>query len=283
MLTTELVKKIQDFVYTKPRTIQELAQHIGKNWRTADRYVERIAEEYGTIATRTFREGTRGALKIVYWCSIEHIHSTSFQEKLFEEIARGKRKEDFSPFDIYQLVPETKKEAFLEEQEYESSTAMNRDLLKILKEAKKQILLFSGNLSWTNISQDGVKFLEILEELADRGISIKVLTRVDLPALENTKKMFAINSRLKKNMIEIRHREHPLRAIIVDNKIARFKEEKNPEQEKGGKKKVFIFYNVYDREWIEWLQKVFWNLFTTAISAEKRIKELESIQNIKKR
>ena len=55
MLTTEIAKKINDFVYVKPRAVDEISQHIGKNWRTANRYVERIIEQQGTISTKTFR------------------------------------------------------------------------------------------------------------------------------------------------------------------------------------------------------------------------------------
>ena len=67
MLDTKTIKKINDFVYTKPRTIQEIAHLIRKNWRTANNYVDKIAKESGAISVRTFRGGTRGALKIVYW------------------------------------------------------------------------------------------------------------------------------------------------------------------------------------------------------------------------
>jgi len=66
MLNSQTIKDIEDFVYSKPRSIQEIAEHLGKNWRTADRYVEDIEKNFGTISTRVFREGTRGALKIVY-------------------------------------------------------------------------------------------------------------------------------------------------------------------------------------------------------------------------
>ena len=108
---SRIAKKINDFVYQKPRTIQEIALLIGKNWRTADSYVERISQEQGTISTKTFREGTRGALKIAFWNNIEKIHSSSFQERLFKQIESGKGKRDFSPSDIYQYVDKTKKRA----------------------------------------------------------------------------------------------------------------------------------------------------------------------------
>jgi hypothetical protein len=102
VLDSKIAKQINDFVYTKPRSILEIAQFIGKNWRTADSYVEKISNEQGTISTRTFRGGTRGALKIVYWNTIDRIHSSSFQEKLFRKIESGIEKTDFDPLDIYQ-------------------------------------------------------------------------------------------------------------------------------------------------------------------------------------
>jgi len=63
MLDSETIKKIEDFVYQKPRSIQEVSEHLGKNWRTVDRYIEEIGKSFGTISVRVFREGTRGALK----------------------------------------------------------------------------------------------------------------------------------------------------------------------------------------------------------------------------
>ena len=46
MLTNELIKKIEEFVYSKPRSVQEIAQLIGKNWRTADRYISEIEKNF---------------------------------------------------------------------------------------------------------------------------------------------------------------------------------------------------------------------------------------------
>ena len=122
MLDSKTVKKITEFIYIKPRTIQEIAMHINKNWRTADSYVEKISKEQGIIALRTFRGGTRGALKIAFWNNVEKIHSSEFQERLFKRIELARNKEDFSPFDIYQYVPENKRSAFLEEQKEDTIT-----------------------------------------------------------------------------------------------------------------------------------------------------------------
>ena len=73
MLNSKIVEKIENFVEIKPRSVQEIAQELNKNWRTVDRYISQIKEEFGTIETRIFREGTRGALKIVYFANPEKI------------------------------------------------------------------------------------------------------------------------------------------------------------------------------------------------------------------
>jgi len=67
---------------------------------------------------------------------------------------------------------------------------------------------------------------------------------------------------------------------MIDNKVIRLREIKSPEYYAPGelKKKVEIFYEIFDKEWIEWIQKIFWKMFSTGMPAEKRIKEIENIQ-----
>ncbi len=281
MLDQKTVKKISDFVYQKPRTIQEVAVLLNKNWRTADSYVGRIIEQTGNLDVRTFRGGTRGALKIVFWSNLEKIHSSEFQEYLFKQIDLGKEKLDFSPFDIYQYVDGKKRNAFLEKQEDEA-TEVEQNLIGILRSCKKELFIFSGNLSWANIKQDNTEIISIMEELARNNVQIRIVANVDLTSLDNVKKVLSINNKIGKEVIEIRHRKQPLRSFIVDNKIARFKEIKNPsEYKKGDRKKTFIFYEIFDQEWVEWLQKIFWSFFRAGIDAKKRIKDIETIQKIK--
>jgi hypothetical protein len=184
-------------------------------------------------------------------------------------------KEDFSPFDIYQHIDARKKDAFMEELKEETVT-VHQDLVSLLRSASRQVLLFSGNLSWANLLQGKTPILNIFEEIAARGVSVKVLSRVDLDSLENVKKFLALNSRLGKEMIEIRHREQPLRAIVIDSRLVRLKEIKQT----GKRKNTYIFYDLYDKEWIEWLQKVFWGMFSASVDAEKRIKELMTIARL---
>ncbi len=153
MLDSKIIKKINDFIYIKPRTVQEIAFLLEKNWRTANSYVERIINETGSISMRTFREGTRGALKIVYWSNIEKIHSASFQEKLFKKIEAGRKKQDFSPFEIYQYVDEKKRDAYLEEQDNEMITEKG-GVVNLLKTSQQEIFIFSGNLSWADFKRE---------------------------------------------------------------------------------------------------------------------------------
>ncbi|HME86887.1 MAG TPA: hypothetical protein VKE88_00560, partial [Candidatus Nanoarchaeia archaeon] len=115
MLTTDTVQKIEEFVYQKPRSIDEIAKMLKKNWRTADRYIKDIQDEYGTVATTVFREGSRGALKVVYWASVERASKNIFQQELEQHILSGKNKGEFSPFDMYQHVPKDKKTVVVEE------------------------------------------------------------------------------------------------------------------------------------------------------------------------
>ncbi|MFQ5648024.1 MAG: hypothetical protein ACE5FW_02200 [Candidatus Aenigmatarchaeota archaeon] len=276
MLDSSIVKKINDFVYLKPRTVKEVAELLSKNWRTANRYVEAIARETGSISIRTLRGGTRGAIKIVYWNNTERIHSFEFQERLLKRI-EGRKKTDFSPFDIYQYVDEGRRKAVLLNLKGRGDRVRDH-----LEGTQKQVLSFSGNLSWINTKEKGKKLLDVLEGMAKKGISIKVLTRVTVDSMNNVKSLLGINDSLGKNAIEIRHREHPLRGFVIDDSLARFREMKDPSGYEKGEldERILLFYEVTDPEWVAWTQKVFWHMFRSSIPAEKRMKDLESIQNI---
>lgn len=294
MLDTKLIKKICDFIYIKPRSVQEVAFHIDKNWRTADSYVERIITQQGTLCTRTFREGSRGALKIVYWNNVEKISSNDFQDKLFKRIEAARTPKEFSPFDIYQHVDEKNRQAFLEEQS-EYTITSKQDLVGAMRSCEKQLIIFSGNLSWVNAIQGKTRIIDVFEELSKRNVSIKIICQVNLESLKNIKRLLELNSKQHRNNIEIKHNEQPFRAFIVDGKFARFKElrrrgiEENSKKSSGthdkndrnSNKDNYIFYEISDEEWIDWLKKVFWNLFTASIGAEQRIKDIESIEKIR--
>ena len=278
MLTPSEIKKIEDFVYVKPRSIQEIAQHLNKNWRTADRYIQEIEKNFGTITTRVFREGTRGALKIVFWASVEKISNNVFQEKLEQEIISARRKEDFSAFDIFQHVPDKNKKAYVAKSVSEDSENLN-ELADMFSKAEKQVLIFSGNLSFINLKNKKFDAFKILEDLVKKGISIKVICRVDLAGKENIQKVLGLNYKYGKDVIEIRHKEHPIRAFIIDNKFFRIKEVKEP----TGRiheldKKVFIFYTIRDKDWTEWISRIFWKIFSGSIGSAKRLEEMDKIK-----
>jgi hypothetical protein len=274
MLNSEIIKKIEDFVYAKPRSVQEIAEHIGKNWRTADRYVSEIEKNFGTISARVFREGTRGALKVVYWASVEKISHSVFQERLEQDITQARRKEDFSAFDIFQHIEQKNKKVLVEKTEEENIG----ELRELMLSAEKQILLFSGNLSFINLGNKKMDFFDAFDKLLKKNIVIKALCRIDIAGKENAEKMLSLNFKHGKENIEIRHDEHPLRAVIVDNKIARLKEVREPTgKTKELNKKLFIFYTIKDKSWVEWLSRIFWKKFSNSVVAEKRLEELEKI------
>ena len=275
MLNSKIVEKIENFVEIKPRSVQEIAQELNKNWRTVDRYISQIKEEFGTIETRIFREGTRGALKIVYFANPEKISSTVFQERLEKEILLRRTKEEFSAFEIFQYVQDNKKEVFLKKAEDEKGTRDLDKFFKILLNAQKQVLFFSGNLSFLNIKNNNQSFFDIIEKLVEKDIKIKVLCRVDVVGRQNIEKLLSLNFKHQKELIQIRHREHPLRATIIDDKIMDLKEIKEPTGKiKELDKKIFIFYTINDKKWIEWLTKIFWKMFNESISAEKRLEQI---------
>ena len=276
MLNTEITRKIEDFIYTKPRSIDEISKLIGKNWRTADRYVQEIEKNFGTISTRVFREGTRGALKIVYWSSQDKASHSVFQEKMENDIVSRKTKYDFSPFDIFQLVKDNKKDAWIKTARNEVEAGRLNEFKNLLEKSQKQILFLSGNLSFINFKDKNVN---IFNNLVKKGISIKVICRVDFSGIENIEKMLSLNYKYGKNLVEIRHREQPLRATVIDNKIINLKEIKEPTgREKELDKKTFIIYTINDKEWTEWLSKIFWKMFNNSISAEKRLEELKKLR-----
>ncbi len=272
LIQKETKDSILQLIQEKPRTVQEIAQSIHKNWRTADRYIELITQETGLISTRIFREGSRGALKVVYWNALERGKGSAYQERLLTRIVQGKRKEDFSPFDIYQFVDKDKRQLFLEHQEFLTPELIRYDTM--LAKAQQQVLFFSGNLSWMEL---GPNLRTVLEQLAAKKVRIKVLTRVDITSQKNTQEMLSVNLRCGWDAIEIRHCEQPLRAVIVDNTILSIKEVMSPQFCREIKEKSFLFYLIEEQEWISWTEKVFWHLWGQSIDAQERLKALESI------
>jgi hypothetical protein len=278
MLDPTTVRKIEEFVYRQPCSIQEVAQYLNRNWRTVDRYVAEIEKEYGTIATRLFRGGTRGALKIAYWASVEKVSKSVFQEKLEADIMLARRKEDFSAFDIFQHVDGKSKQARVESLVSEAAKT-DLELVSYLRNTKKQLLILSGNLSFINLKDRGFNLYQELDQLVKNGVSIKIICRVDIAGLENIERMLALNHKYGKELVEIRHREQPVRAFIFDSRLFRIKEIKEPTGKvKELAKKIFIYYTITDRSWTDWLTRIFWKMFSGSILAERRVEEIRKLK-----
>src|SRR3989338_1220438 len=108
---------------------------------------------------------------------------------------------------------------------------------------------------------------------------MKILCRVDLTGKENIERALGLNSKFGRNLIEIRHDSHPIRGVVVDGKFIMLKEVKEP----TGKinelnQKVFIFYNISDKSWADWLSRIFWKKFSNSMDANKRLEQLEKIK-----
>jgi hypothetical protein len=277
MLTKELSQKINEFVYAKPRSVDEIAKLIDVNWRTANRYVEKIGAEEGTISTKVFREGSPGALKVVFWNNVEGLRMSEIQERLFKQIERGRRKEDFSPSEIFQFVDSDKKEFLRLSREQYYSSANFKQFIDYIRSAERQVLFFSGNLTFSNYSYNDKTVKDVMEELGNKNVSIKVLSRVELAGINNVENALSLNKRIGHNSVEIRHCYHPLRANIIDDKVAVLKEVLDPKNYSRDelKHETYLLYYIYDKDWIEWLQKVFWHLFRSSVDAKKRIEELK--------
>jgi len=279
-INLEDVKKINSFVYEKPRTIHEIAQLIGRNWRTAESYVQQISSQMGTISIRTFRENTRGAVKVVYWNNTEPASMTQAQELLMRRIEAGRTKYDFSPFDIYQYVEKGRRSSFFEEQ-YEENINVKQDLIGSFRKAKRQALIFSGDFSWANLVQEGKKLIDIFEELARKGIHLSILANIDINSAENVRKVLGINEIVGKDMIEVRHCEQPLRAFVIDDRFAKLKEMKSRKTRGSpSKRRKYIFYEINDESWVNWLQKVFWRFFSSSIPAKRRMEDLRTVKRL---
>ncbi len=265
MLEKTIVTKVLDSVRAQPKTVQEIAQHLGKNWRTADRYIEQISLETGLIKTKIFRPSTRGALKIVYWNALEPGKGSVYQERLLQQILIHKRKEDFSAFDIYQFIPEKFREVSFSKKEITH--------YELLEQSVQSILFFSGNLSLLR-----KKELEILENLAKKRIPIKILTRIDIISQEKVVLLMKMNLRIGWDAFQVRHCEQPIRAFLIDDCLAVMKESLNPEQHTELREKMYLYYILKDPEWVSWLQKVFWQLWDQSIDADLRLKALGSVK-----
>jgi len=40
-----------------------------------------------------------------------------------------------------------------------------------------------------------------------------------------------------------------------------------------------LIYEIYDKEWVEWMEKVFLNIYNNGLPIEQRIKDLQTLNN----
>jgi hypothetical protein len=282
-LTPHITNQIKELVYKKPRSISEIALALDKNWRTIDRYVEQIMQNSGELKTTTFRGGTRGALKIVYWNNNEHIYASDVQKELFAKIELGIEKTDFSPLDIYQYIASEKRTAYYEEISDESKYQYRlENIITYFENTNREILIFVGNLRFLNFKIKQKTILQHLENCVKRGVSIKIITNVNIIDKENVSNLLSLNIGLAQPLVVIKHAIFPLRCYIFDDSVVRFSETVTGDGRLGHPKiKIACYYELRDTEWILWLQKIFWKEFQKSIPANMRIETLQTIQKMK--
>ncbi len=276
-LSREEERELVEFVKGEPRAMQEVAEFLDRSWVTADKYVKEVVDRTGLIDVKVFREGTRGALKLVYFVNPDVATESEMREKLLQDIMNGRDKTDFDFMELYQLVDESDKDAFFEEYERENVSS-HQNLSRVFANAEDSVLCFSGNLSFVNVVEDGKSVPELMEKALERGVYFKIICRVDVGTLKN---LDEIDSLLKKfpDRLDIRHAHHPLRGFIVDDRLARFKNEQHIELYRKGElgKNLRIFYEVFDESWVDWLQQIFWKIYRGSIDYETRIKEINKV------
>ncbi len=276
-LKEEDQEKILKKVKQGPCTIQELSRLIGRSWITADAYVQQIKQKTGLIDVKVFRKGTQGALKIVYYALPDALREDEAKEQLYLQIKHGKNKTDFDFMELFQFIPQEQKRSFFETYDREE-VSKDQHIVSLFQSAQHKVFCFSGNLSFINIEEKGIPLIEVMEELLKKRVSFKILSKINIASMNNLPKIQLL-ARKYPDLIEIRHCYQPLRGFLIDDKIARFKNEEQLSLYKQGEllQNTRIFYEIYDKEWILWLEKVFWNLFRSSIDYQQRMKEIQEI------
>jgi hypothetical protein len=273
-LDNEAKSRILELVSQRPQSIQELAVGIGVSWKTADRYVEALCENEGVIGVHTFRKGTQGALKVVFPTVSSAARSTS-QEWILRRLESGKRKDDFSPLDIFQYVSPERKRVRVIEYPADPKIVFS-EFIAPLSSAQEQVLVFSGNLSWVG-GKKGREAQEVLGELLDRGVAVKILSRVEIPSLRNLDAVYRLAGAAHAQQLEIRHMEQPLRGFVIDDARVLLRETKRPESYRPGELDA-AFSAVYewsDPKWVSFTEKVFWQYWQNGFDAKKRLSNLQ--------
>lgn len=273
MLSNTDKEKILELVKKEPRLVQDLAKALSKSWVTMDSYVSKIADDTGLIKTKTFRGGTQGAVKIVFWNYAEATGSNETKTRLFDQIKNAHTKEDFDPLEVFQFVAPNYATAIVEPFSL-VPPKREQSLLQFFNRVENELLVFSGNFSFLRYPL----VLDAFTALLKRGIRIKAVCRIDLGSAENLKRLETLLAQYPKQ-IEIRHSRQPIRGFIADGKTVRLKDEKNKTQFKESElaEDYRVFYEISDPDWVPWFQNVFWYLHRTGIPFDQRRESLKRI------
>lgn len=270
-------KQIIAFVKKEPRTVQDISRLIKRSWVTTNTYLQKIKESTGLIDIKVFRKGTQGAIKVVFYSYPDSLNADEVKEALYSQIRRARMKQEFDFMEIFQYIPDKQKKAFCEHYRDESLST-NQHIASFLREAQSQVICFSGNISFINVKENKTKVISIIEELLQRKVRFKILTRVNIASIDNISKL-SVLMRKYPGMIEVRHCYQPLRGFIIDGRIARFKNDEFQKTYRKGElgENTRIFYQITDPEWIDWLSKVFWQMFRVSLDYNIRLKETRNI------
>ncbi|MFH1649412.1 MAG: hypothetical protein ABIA93_02600 [Candidatus Woesearchaeota archaeon] len=272
-LNEESRKKLLEFVRPEPRTMQDVANVLGVSWHTAESYVSTLGKQTGLVDVKVFRPGTKAALKIVYWNYSERNSPDEVREGLVNQLMLGRKKGDFDVLDMFELVPDERKRAVTEPPKVKTARIRN-----FIEATKSELSSFSGNISWMRLPD----VAEALEKALKRGVHVTILSRIDYGTIENYR---ALNELMKRypGSIEIRHAFQPLRGFIRDGELVQLKDEKEYGEYRSGEMRadsIRIVYEITDKEWVDWIQHVFWTMFRRASQAESRIRELNRLQTV---
>jgi hypothetical protein len=255
------------FVREEPRAVQEVADHVDVAWVTAERYVKKIAEDTGVLSLKVFREGTRGALKLVHYNAVDAPVGSHQWEAVFESITAARWKEDFDPMDI-RSVAETGR---VVEETRRGQTERLKDLIR---STSSQILVFSGNFSFATVKDTHGEINQVLTNRLDDGVVLKGLARANLASVENFS-----DDLFHHDNIEVRHSYQPLRGVIVDEQTVFLRSLERAERYKEDELQdtVHLSYVFTDEEVVDWLKKVFWNMYRASPNIDDRLSIYRSL------
>lgn len=268
-LLQKQIHQIIEYVKGEPRTVQDVAKRIGKSWVTTNSYIEKIIKETGQIKIKTFRQGTQGAIKLIYYNYAGSLEEDELKSLISLHITNGRYKTDFDFMDIYQHINDKKKRSHIEKNIHD----FEKYLMNYLEEAQDTVFCLSGNLSF--LSRE---VLDSMEKALKRKVHIKILCRITLGSLRNISPLLTL-LRKYPQLLEVRHRFQPLRGFIIDGK-ALFREDEKKSSYREGEiiGDVQIIYEIMDQEWVDWLRQLYWHLYRPASDGVGRMKEFEKLQ-----